>query len=303
MSSDPQSLLTATLTHVSAGRPAAPVLGSGVLVSGFGDTGGQVQLSRLTTGAVYATGLLPDGTASLITGGVFVVFGVRADEVTNLGEVITYGVNDMVLDNWGQVQRWTATAPLTSHGTSGIGFVNFGTVGSFEAQQPIVTYGRGARGFNQYDGTVAHARFRAITTHGDGAIGVQVSKPVGTVEILEGITTYGTVGETLVKGVVEQLPADAFSVKSGGEVQRLLVGTDLATHGANVTTYALDGGHVRELRVARQILAAGARATAISVREGGSTPLTHVAARAPHGQVLRNEEGQLTDQTGFTTKP
>ena len=299
LSSDAGSQLTASLTAISAGRPNAPVFGSGVLVSGFGDAGGQVQLPLLTTGAVHSTGLLAEGTASLITGGVFVVYGTRADTVTNLAEVVTYGVNDMVLDNWGQVGSWTATAPLTSRGPSGIGFVNFGTVDTFEAQQPITTYGRGARGFNQYDGTVQHARFHSITTHGDGAIGVQISKPVGTIEVQQGITTHGAVGDTLVKGVVEQLPADAFSVKPGGEVQHLLIGTDLTTHGAGATTYALDEGTVRDLRVGGRIAATGADATAISLRNGGSTPLTNVAASAPQGQVLRNDGGTVTDQAGF----
>ncbi|CAL9656775.1 hypothetical protein [Streptomyces sp. enrichment culture] len=45
----------------------------------------------------------------------------------------------MVLDNWGQVQTWTATAPVTSHGPSGIGFVNFGVLGSLDVQAPITT--------------------------------------------------------------------------------------------------------------------------------------------------------------------
>lgn len=299
VNSDAGSQLTASLTAISAGRPNAPVFGSGVLVSGFGDVGGQVQLPLLTTGAVHSTGLLAEGTASLITGGVFVAYGTRADTVTNLAEVVTYGINDMVLDNWGTVQNWTATAPLISRGASGIGFVNFGTVDTFEAQQPITTYGRGARGFNQYDGTMGHARFHSITTHGDGAIGVQISKPVGTIEVQQGITTHGAVGDTLVKGVVEQLPADAFSVKPGGEVQHLLIGTDLTTHGAGATTYAIEGGKVNELCVAGQILATGAGATAIELKNGGSTPLTNIMAHAQAGQVLRNEEGLITDQTNF----
>ncbi|WP_261401035.1 hypothetical protein [Streptomyces salinarius] len=45
----------------------------------------------------------------------------------------------MVLDNWGQVQTWTATAPVTSHGPSGIGVVNFGALGSLDVQAPITT--------------------------------------------------------------------------------------------------------------------------------------------------------------------
>ena len=48
--------------------------GSGVFVSGFGDQGGWVQLEKLTTGAVYSTGMLPYGTADIITAGVFIIY-------------------------------------------------------------------------------------------------------------------------------------------------------------------------------------------------------------------------------------
>ena len=297
--SDKDSLLTATLTNLSAGRPGAPVLGSGVFVSGFGDAGGQVKLTQLTTGAVYTNGLLPFGTADVITGGVFIVFGVQADAVLNAADVVTYGVNDMVLDNWGHVTQWLATGRLLSYGPSGIGFVNFGTVGTFEAQQEISTYGLGARGFNQYDGTVQHLKFTSITTYGDGSIGIQVSKPVGTIELSEGITTYGSLGSTLVQGVLTELPADAFSVKPGGEVQSLLVGGNLTTHGAQVTTYAIEGGRVAAVRIGGQLVAEGQGSNAIVITAGGSTPLTNVQARAKTGRVLTNQGGTITDQTGF----
>ncbi|AMR27631.1 hypothetical protein A0257_11345 [Hymenobacter psoromatis] len=297
--SDAQSLLTATLTAISVGRLQAPVLGSGVFVSGFGDAGGQVKLTSLTTGPVYTNGLLPFGTADVITAGVFIVFGVQADAVASAAEVVTYGVNDMVLDNWGHVTRWLAAGPLTSYGPSGIGFVNFGTVNTFEAQQDITTYGLGARGFNQYDGTVQRATFKAITTHGDGSIGMQVSKPVGTLEVQESVTTYGALGTTLVKGVLQQLPAEAFSVKPGGEVQRLVVGGDLVTHGAQVNTYAIEGGTVAQVHIGGQILATGPGATAVLVSSGGRTPLTNVKAQAPAGQALCDEGGTITDKTGF----
>lgn len=46
----------------------------------------------------------------------------------NRGPVSIYGVNDMVLDNWGRVRLWVAEGPVTSHGDSGIGFVNFGDI-------------------------------------------------------------------------------------------------------------------------------------------------------------------------------
>ncbi len=225
----------------------APVSGSGIFVSGFGDQGGSVELETLTTGAVYSIGMLPYGTADIITGGVFIIYGVHAKRVEHFGEIVTYGVNDMVLDTWGTVDLWIARAPVISYGPGGIGFVNFGTVADFVAEAKVVTHGPGARGFNQYDGTVRNIRFKSIETFGDGSIGIQVSKPVGTIVIDEGVTTHGSIGNTLVKGVNMQLPAEAFSVKPGGVVEKLVVVGNLATHGAKVTTYAVEGGKRQRL--------------------------------------------------------
>ena len=288
------------LTDVSAGSRNAPVIGSGVFVSGFGDNGGWVELDKLTTGAVYSNGMLPYGTADLITGGIFIVYGVRAKLVEHFGEIVTYGVNDMVLDTWGTVDNWFAHAPVVSYGPSGIGFVNFGTVANFVADREVVTHGLGARGFNQYDGTVKQIRFHSIETFGNGSIGVQVSKPVGSIVVDKGITTHGSVGNTLVKGVNMVLPAEAFSVKPGGVVDRLEVGGDLVTHGADVTTYAVEGGKVNAIDIKGRVLAHGERSDAVRVSNDGSTPLTNVRAVAAAGQNLVVAGGEVTDRTGLS---
>jgi hypothetical protein len=52
------------------------------------------------------------------------VHGAYVDSVRNLGPVTNYGLNDMVLDNWGQVDCWVAEEKPTSFGPSGIGFVS-----------------------------------------------------------------------------------------------------------------------------------------------------------------------------------
>ena len=85
---------------------------------------------------------------------MFVISGAFVQNVTNKGAVTTRGQNDMVLDNWGDVQTWTALQPITSHGPSGIGLVNFSDIGTLTVNAPIRTYGKGARGFNLYDGSV-----------------------------------------------------------------------------------------------------------------------------------------------------
>ena len=299
-SGDAKSTIRATLTNISVGAKNAPVLGSGVFVSGFGDQGGWVQLDKLTTGAVYSCGMLPYGTADMITGGVFIVYGVKAKRVEHFGEVVTYGVNDMVLDTWGSVEKWIAHAPIVSYGPSGIGFVNFGTVDTFVAESEIITNGLGARGFNQYDGTVKNIRFKSIETFGDGSIGIQVSKPVGTITVDEDVTTHGSVGNTLVKGVNMQLPAEAFSVKPGGSVETLTVNGDLITHGANVVTYAVEGGKVGAIDIKGKVLAHGNGSNALLVADQGSTPLTNVRAKADAGETLVVKGGEVTDRTGLS---
>jgi hypothetical protein len=299
---DANSRLKASLTNITVGARNAPVLGSGIFVSGFGDTNGLVELKTLTTGAVYSTGMLPYGTADIITGGVFIVYGVHAKRVEHFGEIVTYGVNDMVLDTWGAVDQWIAHAPVVSYGPSGIGFVNFGTVDDFVAEAEVVTHGLGARGFNQYDGTVRNIRFKSIETFGDGSIGIQVSKPVGTIVVDEDVTTHGSIGNTLVKGVNMQLPAEAFSVKPGGLVEKLVVRGNLVTHGAKVTTYAVEGGKVTAVDIKGKVLAHGQSSNAVLVADKGSTPLTNVRAHAKDGQALVEAGGNITDRTGFSAE-
>ena len=254
--SNENSEINCTLTNISIGIKNAPVIGSGIFVCGFGDKGGKVNLETLTTGNVYSNGMLPDGTADIITAAVFIVYGVEAKTVEHHGELVTYGVNDMVLDTWGKVEKWVCNSRVVSYGPSGIGFVNFGTVKDFMAQD-IITYGLGARGFNQYDGTVENIKFKSITTHGDGSIGIQVSKPIGNMTIEENVTTYGSVGNSLVKGVVTELAANAISIKSGGKVESLTVLGDIVTYGDNVTSYALEGGEVMKFTIGGEIIANG----------------------------------------------
>jgi hypothetical protein len=245
--------ITADLTGLSAGRAGAPVRGSGIFVSGAGDVGGRLNVRRLETGDVYSDGGIAQGTPDRITGGVFTVYGAYVDTVHNHGPVTTYGPNDMVLDNWGTVGSWVADDKITSHGPSGIGFVNFGTLNELEINAPIETFGQGARGFNVYSGAVQSATFERVVTHADGAVGVQVSQPVGSIEVRRGIETYGGTGDSLVKGKVVTLSAIALSIKPGGSVRELKVAGGLTTHGkgveplelhGNIDTFSVSGGFV-----------------------------------------------------------
>ena len=239
--SDPGVTITADLRGLSVGRAGAPVRGSGVFVAGTGPSGGRMLVRLLETGAVFSDGGIAPGTANRIAGGVFTVDGAFVDEVHNLAPVTTYGRNDMVLDNWGVVDRWTADAKVTSFGPSAIGFVNFGIIGTLRILAPIETFGAGARGFNVYAGTVHDAEFERIVTRADGAVGLQISQPVGRIAVRRGIETFGGTGDSLVKGVVVQLPATPLSIKPGGSAREIAIEGGLVSHGPGIDPIQLHG--------------------------------------------------------------
>src|SRR5206468_1826112 len=120
---------------------------------------GRLRVTRLETGAIFCDGKILDGTSDRIAGGMFILYGTHIDEVRSRSPVTTYGANDMVLDNWGNVDRWIVEQKITSHGPSGIGFVNFGTIDELRVRAPIETFGLGARGFNEYTGLIDTVEF------------------------------------------------------------------------------------------------------------------------------------------------
>jgi hypothetical protein len=234
MQRDETVVLTADLVDLSVGRFGLPVLGSGVFVAGAEQGGGRLNVRRLQTKAVYVDGKIPAGTVDQIAGGVFAVHGAYIDTVTNQGPVLTYGANDMALDNWGVVDRWVAREKVTTFGVSGIGFVNFGSIRDLRLKAPIETFGPGARGFNVYSGSIERAEFDRIVTHADGAVGVQISQPIGTMLVRRGIETFGGEGPSLVKGVVQNLSATALSIRPGGSARLITIEGGLKTHGKNI---------------------------------------------------------------------
>ncbi len=241
MQADAAVVISARLVGLSAGRAAAPVFGSGIFVSGAGFEGGRLTVSLLETGEIHSDGRIAPGTPDMITGGVFTVFNAFVDTVRNLGPVVTYGQNDMVLVNWGSVDHWVAEEKITSYGPSGIGFVNFGLVNELEVEAPIETFGQGARGFNVYAGTVNRAVFDRITTHADGAVGIQISQPIGYLSVRRGLETFGGTGDSLVKGVVLKLSAIALSVKPGGSAREIDIEGGVTTHGDGIAPLEMLG--------------------------------------------------------------
>jgi hypothetical protein len=245
---DKEVAISADVVNVSAGRFGVPVLGTGIFVAGAGKTGGRLNVERLETTAVYIDGRITPGTPDQIAGGIFVVYGAYVDSVKNLGPTVTYGANDMALDNWGSVDRWVSAGKVTTYGESGVGFVNFGSIRDLCLLEPIETFGHGARGFNVYDGTIGNAEFDRIVTHGDGAVGVQISQPIGTLVVRRGIETFGGTGPSLVKGVVQNLSATALRVKPGGSADLISVDGNIETHGHGILPIEILGS-IRSLHI------------------------------------------------------
>lgn len=269
--SDSNSIIHATLEDISIGRKNAPVAGSGLFISGFGDNGGRVIADKVTTLDIHSSGFLPEGTPNMITGGVFVVYGAEVKKLLNKGTVTTYGVNDMVLDAWGRIDEWIAEKPITSFGPSGIGFVNFGKVGKFIAHEKITTYGAGARGFNQYDGTVDYIQFHSIETFGDGSVGIQVARPIKTMIVDHDIITHGGIGNTLVKGVIVKLPAYAFSLKEGGSIENTDIKGDIVTSGEGVCSIIIESD-INNFRIEGRVKAQGKGSIKFKATDGIKIP-------------------------------
>ena len=271
---DSNVTITAHLIGLKAGSNEKPVQGSGIFVSGAGDVGGRLEVDMLETGEIHSNGGIKQGTPDVISGGVFVVYGAYVKKVMNRGPVTTYGVNDMVLDNWGIVNEWVAEDRITSHGPSGIGFVNFNEIGTLRILSDIETNGISARGFNLYDGSLKHAEFKRIVTHADASVGIQVGRPLGTLIVHEDIETFGGEGESLVKGVITQLSADGLSVKEGGQIDNVEIGGRIITNGQNVRSLHVQG-EINKLTVEGGIFSNGSGSKAVLI-ENGSVPLNGI---------------------------
>lgn len=260
--------------NISLGRQKAPVIGSGVFISGFNDESGKVIIEKLTTNDIYTNGMIPTGQPNLITGAIFIVYGAHAKEIISKGKTVTYGTNDMVLDVWGEVDDWISKDKILSYGSSAIGFVNFGQVKNYRAEAEVKTFGLGARGFNQYDGSIENAEFKSIKTLGDGSIGMQFSKPVGTITIKEDVETTGSTGETLVKGEIKELQADGISVLEGGEIEKLVVEGNLTSKGEEVVAYHVNGGKVKSFELKGKISVENENSKEVLIENNGESDLS-----------------------------
>ena len=290
MQLDENVKIKAELNDIRIGSEKTPVRGSGVFVGGQSDwegkgIGGSVHMDKLTTGEIYTDGGITPNAADLISAGVFVISNTFIKEVINKEPVTTYGANDMVLDNWGTVNRWVAEKDVTSHGPSGIGFVNFANLDHLEVKGPIITTGKGARGFNHYDGNLKTASFLSIATTGDASIGIQVSKPMESITIDRDLSTFGAEGMSLVRGVQTKMQAVALSIKDGGPVGKINVGGYISTTGEKVASVEI-ADKVGELQVKEGVRALGDNSDAIRIKPGVSVNLNGVKAYARNGHSV-----------------
>jgi hypothetical protein len=149
---------------------------------------------------------------------------------------------------------------------------------------------------------VKEATFHSLVTHGNGSIGMQISKPVGSITVKNGILTNGSKGQTLVKGVIMELPADGVSVKPGGEIRQLTIAGGITTHGDEVHSYNVEGGVVQQLTIQGTVEAHGKNAVAVSVTAKGQTPLNNISAVSKQGIAVQIDQGKVTVRSGLEAK-
>jgi hypothetical protein len=98
------------------------------------------------------------------------------------------------------------------------------------------------------------------------------------------------------------LPADAISVKPGGEIDQLTISGGVVTQGNNVHSYNVEGGIVHALNIKGDIVANGDNSVAVAVSNDGQTPLNNISAISKKGIAVQIAEGKVTDRTGLSAK-
>ena len=116
------------------------------------------------------------------------------------------------------------------------------------------------------------------------------------------VSTHGSVGQTLVKGVIMTLPANGISVKAGGEIQNLNLTGGIVTHGDKVVSLEIEG-KVSDISIKNDITANGLDSIGAAISEGGQSPLREVIVQSKQGIAVRiNKQGKLLDQRGLIAK-
>jgi hypothetical protein len=228
---DARSIITATLRNISIGEHDQPVRGGGVFLSGSNAArGGYLRIDDLDVQSIVVDSALAEGTTDRVAAAVFVSLNAHVHRVRCVKNIDTYGPNCVALDNWGEVDEWLAESDVRSHGPSAVAIVNAGVLGSLRVLGQVETFGVGARGMSIYAPT-GPVQMGSLTTHGDGAAAVHVTSPLDSLTVLGDVTTHGASGSSLVKGIVNSMPADAIDVTESGSIQRLHIQGSIIVHG------------------------------------------------------------------------
>jgi hypothetical protein len=223
------------LQGIRIGSQDRPVRGGGIFLSGCASPGGgHLEVERLDVETVYADSGLPEGTTGLVAAAVFVLQNARAKQVRCRGDVETFGPNCVALDNWGEVEEWSAEGDVLSHGPSAVAIINAGTLGRLHVVGRVETFGQGARCVSIYSDT-GTLEFKSLCTRGDGATAVQVTRELKKLVVLTGIETYGGQGAALVKGRVEVLRADCINIEPPGRINEWSIAGPIIAHRTGMT--------------------------------------------------------------------
>jgi hypothetical protein len=207
-----------TLSIGSAGTRR--VMGSGLMVSGLGSSGGgRVRLKPASLGAIHIDSGLRRGSRATICGGVFILFGVDVERIDCAGSQVSHGPNAVPIDNWGSVQTWCVEGDITTHGPNAVAVVNAGVLRKLDIRGRIDTYGDGARGCAIY-GPTGECHVRAICTRGKAATGVQICDVLEYLSVERGIEIRGKAGTAMVKGQLVNMNADGIHLEAGGRLSQ-----------------------------------------------------------------------------------
>jgi hypothetical protein len=89
-------------------------------------------------------------------------------------------------------------------------------------------------------------------------VGIQLSQPIGQINVRRGIETLWGTGDSLVKGVVVRLSAIALSIKPGGSARKIVIAGGLISHGEGVCPLESHGA-VDSLQITEGFAAVGGR--------------------------------------------
>jgi hypothetical protein len=324
---DPNAVITADLQDISIGRSDAPVVGSGVFVTGafpllvtpdnvrtFGQTlhqetvhpsHGSIQVKRLTTGNVHTRGSSTFFRGNAVGGSVAVFNGPSAPIDQGLqvnGSVTTSGLTNGGINIYSDLDKLTVTGDITSAGPNGFGVVTWPHVGDIEVAGRLETFGTGSRAFNAYAGQVDTAEFGQIVTHGDGAVAVDVFRPLGELVVHHGIQTTGGTGLSLVLGVLKPLQASAIgAAELAGSIREIYSGGPISTaHDGITTVHVGSENHIGSLCATDGVQADAAGVPfdvqgdlRLACDAGASTPFTGFAANlcVPTDKFVYSVEG------------